>query len=355
LCVRARTRSAAPTREGTALDGKGKAQRLLDAQVGFLKAQISGDRFVEFVNTEVDHALATAAKLTLGQVVTRDQIKATAYKYATQMRIQGSIPELVGEIAQRLYDHRVNDENRVDEVIDQRQFQELVGKLTEMQAFRHMLDRLYESPLTANWASWFLYRIVTDTLDRNRALAERVPGVAPLLAAGGRIAGTVVPEPGRVIDLRIREFAERGVRFLLQYGRSAADAADDAQLFDAAMDLWDDHAGEAVGSFRELMSPEDVEDLLVIIFEFWLSFRDTDYFRSLLYEGVDSFFDKYAEVSLRDLLDELGIGRDDMVEEALRFGPPIIELLKDNGMLDSLLRRRLEPFFFSDDVLAILE
>jgi len=132
------------------------ARRLLAAQVEFLQAQISGDRFVELVETEVDHALVAAGKLRLNEVVTREQIKATADKYTTLWQIRGSIPELAGQIAERLYSHRVNDQKRLGEVIDPQQFKELVGKLLEMPALRRLLDRLYASPLTAHWASRLL-------------------------------------------------------------------------------------------------------------------------------------------------------------------------------------------------------
>lgn len=37
-----------------------------------------------------------------------------------------------------------------------------------------------------------------------------------------------------------------------------------------------------------------------------------------------------------------------MLEEALRFGPPVLETLDERGYLDTVLRRRLAPFYASD-------
>jgi len=115
-------------------DRRDKARRLLEAQVEFLQTQLSGDRFAELVKTEIDHALVAAGKLRLNEVVSREQIKATADKYTTLMQIRGSVPELAGQIAERLYSHRVHDQKRLGEVIDQQQFKDLVGKLLEMPA-----------------------------------------------------------------------------------------------------------------------------------------------------------------------------------------------------------------------------
>src|SRR5439155_26772691 len=77
-----------------------KAQRLLDAQVEFLEAEIADERFAELVEEEIERVLRDASQLTLSQVVSRDQISAVARKYATAIEINGSIPELMGEIAE---------------------------------------------------------------------------------------------------------------------------------------------------------------------------------------------------------------------------------------------------------------
>lgn len=334
-------------------DRRDRALRLLEAQIEFVQAQLGPDRFAGFVEVEVDHALSAAGELILGEVVSRDQIKATARKYATTMQIQGSIPELIGEIAARVYGHRAHDENRIGEVVGQEHVEALVRKLLELPLVR---ERLRESPLAVSLTSWLLYRIATDVALRNRELAERVPGASSLLAAGGRIVGTVAPDARLDLDRRMRELAEHGARFLLRHAAGALSGSrEESPVFDAVIDLWGDHAGEPVSSFRQHVSQDDLEDLLVIGYEFWLALRDTAYLQALLDEGCDFFFDKYGDFTLRELLEELGIEREDLVENALRFAPPVIQVMSENGMLAAFLRRRIEPFFLSEDVLALLE
>ncbi|MDF2435551.1 MAG: hypothetical protein JWP44_5184 [Mucilaginibacter sp.] len=334
-------------------DGRrAKALRLLEAQIEFVQAQLGPDRFALLVDAEVDHALSAAGELVLDGVVSREQIKATARKYATTMQIQGSIPELAGEIAARVYGHRAQDENRIGDVLGTEHVEALAGKLLELPLVR---ERLPESPLAVSVVSWWLYRIATDVMVHNREVAARVPGVSSLLAAGGRIVGTVAPGARVDLELRLRELAERSARLLLHRASAPSGTRDESSVYDAVIDLWRQHADEAIGSFRQYLSQDDLEDLLVIGYEFWLAFRGTAYLHALLDEGVDFFFDKYGHFTLRELLVEFGIEREDMVEEALRFGPPVIAVLVENGMLAAFLRRRLEPFFLSDEVLALLE
>lgn len=335
-----------------------KADLLLDALVAYWRDQLTGANLAALIDREVDKGLEAARELTLNQVVTRGQITATAYKYATQWRIAGSIPELVGEIAARLYTHTVHDSEPLRHLIDQRQFEEFAATLVGLPAFRRMVDRLYESPLTTSWASWFVYRVASELLADNRRLAERVPGVAALLEAGGQLLGKVVPEPGRRLDLRVREFSERLVRYIQARGRLVSQnvegTAAQEPLVDAALDLWAEHADDPVSSLGELVSPDDVEDFLVLVFEFWFTFRETDYFRQMLSEGVGYFFEKYGDATLAELLADIGVGRADMVEEATRFAPPILEVVLGNGMLENWIRRTHADFFASEAVRRIL-
>jgi hypothetical protein len=329
-----------------------KALRLLEAQIKFVQAQLGPDRFAGLVEAEVDHALSAAGELALDGLVSRDQIKATARKYVTTMQIHGSIPELAGEIATRVYRHRAQDENRIGEVVDTEHIEALAAKLLELPLVR---ERLPESPLAISVVSWWLYQIALGVLVHNRELAVRVPGVSSLLAAGGQIVGTVAPGARLDLDLQLRELAERGARFLLHRASAPGGSRHESPLYDAVIDLWREQSDESMSSFRQYLSQEDLEDLLVIGYEFWLAFRGTAYLNSLVDEGIDFFFDKYGGFTLRALLAEFGIEREDLVEEALRFAPPVIQVLSENGMLAAFLRRRLEPFYLSDTVLALLE
>ncbi|MEA2144080.1 MAG: hypothetical protein QOI64_2510 [Solirubrobacteraceae bacterium] len=328
------------------------AQRLLDAQVEFLVAQLSGEGLAAQLEAEIDRALQSIGTLTLEEAVTRDQIKAVARKYATTMQIHGSIPELMGEIAERLYSHPAHDRTRIGDVVAQRQVAAVAGKLLSMETLRSLLlERLVANPLAVTWLSSTLDRIMAELRDR----VDQVPGLMGLLSTSWQALGNVAPGAQIDVDLRLHEVGERIAHMLLRQAEQAnATASDQAPLFDAVMDVYHDLAEQPVSLFRQVLTREDLEDLLVIGYELWLHQRDTDYLRSLIDEGVDFFFDKYGDFALRDLLEEVGVRREDLVEEGLRFGPPVTALLRDNGMLAAMFRRRLEPFFFSEAVLALL-
>jgi hypothetical protein len=93
------------------------AERLLEAQVRFLEAQLEAGQFGSLLERELDHLLSAAAQITLAEAVTREQIKAVAIKYALAMKIPGSIPELANEIADRIYSHPAQDDTRLEDAV----------------------------------------------------------------------------------------------------------------------------------------------------------------------------------------------------------------------------------------------
>ncbi|WP_019201693.1 hypothetical protein [Tsukamurella sp. 1534] len=315
------------------------ASRLLDAQVEFAKRQLRDTEYHSLVIDEVDHALAEASRITLAEAVTPDMIKAVAAKYAVQVPVEGAIPELVGEIAGRLYRHSVNDTTRLADVVDTRSFDDLLTAVMQMEATQRLIHVLGESPATADAVTSVLHAAASSAADDAAQAVARNAVTRTVFGAAAKALGPALPAIGERAD----EAARRGIGAVLR----RATAEGDDSLAETVRDVWRRNRQKSLAAYRDVVTDADIEDFVVLIFEFWRTFRDTDYFRALLDEGIDHVFDKYGDTSLYELLAELGVGREDMIEEALRFGPPVIATLDDRGTLDALLRRRIAPFFES--------
>lgn len=295
------------------------AARLLEAQVEYLRGQLTDPQaFTELAREEMTSFLADASHLTLSQAVSREMIKAVAHKYAIAFPVEGAIPELVGQVAARLYAHSRNDDLRLSDIIDRKHFDDLATGVADLGITRRLVERILDSPATVDAAVDVMHRAV----DSSR-LPEKL---------------------GRLVDGTVENVTRRGARFVLQ-----ANKADSDELVVATIrDLWAANADQSIGEMSTLVEPGDVEDVVVLIFEFWRTFRDTDYFAALLSEGVDEVFEAYGDTPLDELLAELGVGYDDLVEEALRFGPHVIAQIDRHGFIEAALRRRLAPFYRSE-------
>lgn len=327
------------------------AERLLEAQVRFLETQLGPAQFGALLESELDHLLSAAGQITLAEVLTREQVGDVMIKYALATDIPGAIPELVREVVGRIYGHRAQDDTPLHDVVAAEQIQAFTTKLLELPLVQ---ERLIESPLMVEIASEWLYRIATETSARNRELAGRIPGLGSLLGTGTSLLGKVAPDAGVIADARLRELAGQTARIVLRGARTTNGAGAEPWMNATVMEMWREQADQPVGSLRAYLTEDDLEDLLVLTADLWRSLRETDYLRALIGAGVDGFFDVHGQRTVLDLLAAFGIGRADLLEEAQRFTPPILELLRERGLLNAFLRRHLEPFFASEAVVALL-
>lgn len=331
------------------------AERLLDAQVDFLLAEVTGERFTEVVARDVESVLGVAETILVRDVVAPEQAKQTV---ATVVDLVGGSPvfaDMAGVFSDSIYTHIAeNDEYTLGEVVERQPVEALLEKILGMhQAQERILTRLTESPLVATVASKFVDKLIDDFMQANRQRAEKIPGVGSLVSLGQSAANRA--RKAAADNAFLSDMADKGARFALERTNNAIrEVLRDAPVHSAAMEFWDLHAGEPVNGLREYLTKQDLRDLVLLSYEIAVTTREKPYFGLLLDECVDVFLGKYGEFTLAALLPELGLTGDDLRTEILRYGPAVIEKAKEDGVLARLIRERLEPFFLSEPVLAIL-
>ncbi|WP_328411756.1 MULTISPECIES: hypothetical protein [unclassified Nocardia] len=330
------------------------ADRLLDAQVEFLLAEVTGDRFAEVIARDVEAVIGVADTLVFRDVVELDQAKQTV---ATIIDLIGGSPviaDMVGVFSDSIYDHiATNNDYTLGQVVDREPVEALLEKIFGMhQAQERILDRLTESPLVATVASKFVDKLINDFMQANRERAEKIPGVSSLMSLGQSAANRAKKAADGTF---VGDLAGKGAMFALKRTNNAIrEMLRDAPVHSAAMEFWDLHADEPVSGLRDYLTQKDLNELVLICYEIAITTREKEYFGLLVDECVEVFFTKYGDYTLAAMLPELGLSGDDIATEILRYGPAVIEGAKRNGVLGKLIRERLEPFYTSDVVLGIL-
>ncbi|MBH0780284.1 hypothetical protein [Nocardia bovistercoris] len=331
------------------------AERLLDAQVEFLLAEVSGARFAEVIARDVDAVIGVADTLVVREVVGIEQAKQTV---RTVVDLIGGSPvfaDTAGVFANSIYDHIAdNDEYTLGDVVEREPVEALLAKIFGMhQAQERMLNRLTESPLVATVAAKFVDKLIDDFMSANRERAEKIPGVSSLMSIGQSAANRA--RKVAADNTFVGDLAGKGALFALKRTNNAIrEMLRDAPVHSAAMEFWDLHADEPVSGLREYLTRKDLEELVLLVYEIAVTTREKEYFGLLLDECVEVFFQKYGDLSLAAMLPELGLTEADIAGEILRYGPAIIEGAKRDGVLAALIRERLEPFYTSAAVLSIL-
>jgi hypothetical protein len=335
-------------------DGHGAPDKLLDELTEYITQKLSGEAFVRLVHEEVGHALDAAGKITLGEVVTPRQVSGAAIKYALEWRIEGALSGLVGEIAHRIHGQLLAEDAAGEAAMEfGKGFADVADKVVSLPAFQRVVDVVYHSPLLRSTVAWFAYQAAADALHRNREHAEQVPGLGALLRVTGSLGGRLAPELPRKVDGIVRALVERAVDGVVAHDRTPRISDLSESLRAVATEL--SHEGGSLYTAGSALSPEDIESLLVVGFELWDDLRRTRPVRAAIEEGVAVFFEIYSAYTLADLLDEIGVTRDDMIEEALRFAPRAIAVVQRNGMLDGFVRRQFTGFVESEQVRELLK
>lgn len=328
------------------------ADRLLDAQVDYLLAELTGEQLSDVVGATVDDALRVAGNLVLAETIDPARVKALARHIAERAVGSPLASDLVEQFAEALYGLDAADEHDLGSVIERERVAALVDKVLSMRTFHdRALDRLAESPAVSTVATKFVSKIISDFLAQNRAMAQRVPGMSSLLSLGTS-AASVVRNP---LDQLLGDAAGRSAQYAMRRTNSAArDLFDEAPLREAALEVWDLHANEPVGALREYLEEQDLRELALLVHSLILDARNSAFFGDVLDACVDVVFARYGEWDLASLVTEAGVDRDELVAHLVALSGPVLDAAQRDGELRLMLRRRLEPFFHSPAVATLL-
>lgn len=335
------------------MDAKETAERLLDAQVEFVIGELSGKRLTQVIARDVDDLLELGSTLTVADVVDPAVTKQVLRRLVERIGGSTLLEDLVTALSDAIYDLSASENYNLGGVVDREPVEALVVKLLSMHTLHdRALERLAESPLVATVATRFVTKIVGDFLNQNRQLAEKLPGAKSLISFGMGAANKV---RSATVDQFLGDAAGKSTQYAIRRTNSAMrDLLREAPLQGAAMEIWDLHADEPISDLRGYMSQDELRELVALVHELVTSARSSEYVGELVDGCVDVFLAEYGERDLASLLPELGITRDDVVDDLREVLPPLIEAARADGRLDALVRARLKPFFASKQVQAIL-
>ncbi|MCQ8896708.1 hypothetical protein NQT62_09715 [Limnobacter humi] len=331
------------------------ADALLEAQVAFWMQQLKGKKFVSLVEDEVGRLYDHLEHIALNSAADREKVKATARRYAVDMEIGGAIPELFGEIARLIFDFPASRSTRVGEVVSDAVATEFIEKIFEQGGvLDHTVTNIRNSAAFKHFLADVVFTVLKGYLLEQNNLMK-----FGSVAAGTRKVrewlSSKAPELSDSLEDRVRQLMDSGVSGSLEMVNEALDNEQYRETaLHSALNFWDVIRDWPLASYKDYITEQDLQEFMVLGYEFWLNFRDTDYLKRCIDTGVDFFFDKYGEQSLQALLDDIGVSRDMVVEEIANYAPDLAGLLVSEGLAEDFIRRHLKRFFHSKKTLALL-
>lgn len=328
-------------------------EALLEAHVQHELASLRGEPLERLIEDEVSHAFDWFSTVTLNQVVSREAICGVIERYVTEFQISGGITELAGEMSRRVASSTWSASTELQAIIPNEFYEAVVDKLVELaQARPELAQTIAESPAYAAIVSQVLHRSVMEFL-----FAERRAAPSLFAAEGRDVARRVVPSVERKVAARLTRFLDgRAERFARSSAPYLLALLDEKGIRRFADELWQSIAPMHLSElFAHLDDRYDLDDFIVIGYEFWRKYRKTDYFREIARELVGHFFDKYGEEKLLTLVEDMGVSDAIVLREIRVFSRPVIDLALATGFLEARLRAHLRTFYTSDAAAAIVE
>lgn len=339
---------------------KGKtdiANALLEQHVKHELASLKGAKLKKFLKTEVAELYDHAGQVTLNRATSVDQIMGVIQRIVMDMELDAGIPELAAEMATEVLKSPVQAETKLKDIITRDQASAFLEEALEL---RHQRERIISEimahPVYQELVSNVVYHGLVNYLYEDNLITKNVPGVGSMMKFGKNLANRAVKGLDEAFERRIKAWLSDSLPSLIARSETFLHKAlTDDELRDSVMAAWVSVEDKTIDDLHAGLGEVQLQEFVVLGYEFWLTFRQTGYFEELARAVVVHLFDKYGDRPVTDLLSDVGVDQTVIIKEVEELGMPLVDLLREEGYLEAALRRRLEPFYSSAPVKKILE
>ncbi|MBU2874687.1 hypothetical protein [Marinobacter salexigens] len=333
------------------------ASQLLELHVKHEVASLKGAKLRKFLNQEVSEILDHAGAITLNRIASKEQVMETIQRVVVDMELDAGIPELAGEMATEVLNAPVQASTVLSDIITREQATGFVEEMLELRQQRErVISEIMAHPVYQELVSNVVYQGIVNYLYEDNLITKSVPGVGSMMKFGKRMANKAVPGLDETFERRLKAWLSDSLPGLISRSEQFLQRAlSDDEVRDTVMAAWVAVEDRTVDELREGLGDVELQAFVVLGYEFWLQFRKTEYFEGCARAVVAHLFVKYGDRPLTDLLGDLGVTREVIMAEVDAWAIPVLDVLREEGYVESLVRRRLTAFYSSAAARKILE
>lgn len=324
-------------------------ETLLEAHVKHEMAALKGAKLQKFLDQEVDQLLDHAGTVTLNRLTNVDQIMGVIRRIVENMELDAGIPELAAEMAAEVMKAQVQSDTTLGEILSREQASEFIEEALGLRNQRErIIAEIIAHPVYQELVSNVVYHGLVNYLYEDNMIARSVPGVGSMMKFGKKMANKAVPGLDETFERRIKAWLSDSLPGLLARSEQFLHKAfSDDELRDSVMAAWVSLEVQTIGELQDGLGEVELQAFVVLGYEFWLNFRKTGYFDGCAQAVVNHLFVKYGDRPIMELLQDVGVTREVIVTEVEALALPIIDVLREEGYLEALVRRRLGSFYRS--------
>ena len=329
------------------------AEQLLEAQVAFVKARLSSAELGDQAANLIHFCMEQGKDIRLDEVVSASSIREVVQVYAFDLNLGAGIIELIGAMAQRLYSEANHLAPTLQTLISSHQLEQWIDKILELDQVRHhVVQAVLQSPA----AHEVIGQIISSLL--NKQLPKWREQVTGQLSEGWLAKTPLLPRLMKLLlqqEEKLLIIAEQHLSQFIQNQGTQLLSLDAAELKDIAWQVWLNIKDIPLNELSSGIEALDIEEFFVLLYETWRELRQTEYLQRLIFTGIDVFFEFYGDYPVSELLEEIGISRQHLINDANRFLPKAIAALNQHHVLDQLIRLQLADFYFNASTLKLIQ
>jgi hypothetical protein len=336
---------------------KDLANVLLEQHVKYEVAALKGAKLHRFVEQEVQELFQYASKVTLSRLFSVEQVMGVINRVVMNMELDAGIPELAAEMATEVLNAPVQKTAVLSDILSREQATGFLEEALELRQQRErIISEIMAHPVYQELVSSIVYAGLVNYLYEDNLITRSVPGVGSMMKFGKRMANKAMPGLDETLERRIKAWLSDSLPgLIIRSEQFLHKALTDDELRDSVMAAWVSVEDNTIADLYDGLGDVQLQEFVVLGFEFWLRFRTTPYFEGCARAVVEHLFVKYGNRPVIELLGDVGVTKDVVMTEVTAVILPVIDVLREEGYLDALIRRRLSGFYKSAAARKILE
>lgn len=325
------------------------ADALLEQHVKHELSSLEGAKLRRFLDQELDELFDYASHVTLGRLTSAEQVMGLIRRVVINMELDPGIPELAAEMSTEVLNASIQKTTKLNQIITREQATGFLEQGLELKQQRErVISEIMTHPVYQELVANLVYQGVVNFLYEDNMITRGVPGIGSMMKFGKRMANKAVPGLDETFERRFKAWLSDSLPGLIARSEEFLHKSlTDDELRDSVMAVWVSLEDHTIEELHEGLGDVQLQEFVVLGYEFWLQFRQTPYFEGCVEAVVTHLFELYGDRPILDLLREVGVNRELIMAEIDGFALPIIDVLREEGYLEALIRRRLTPFYAS--------
>lgn len=311
--------------------------------------------FQQTIREETAALFRWIKNITLREIVTPEQIIDLMERNVVELPVAGGVTELAGEMSQRVLASPQNNITALEDIFPRKPYDDIVDKIGGLEKARQdLICHLVNSSIYAQQISEVLFTGIKEYLLAENIFAQKVPGLASLIKLGKFAVNKTLHPLEVAVEKTVKSYIEKNLGNTIRRSEKSLNAYfDEAHIIEMGDEIWTSVSKTKLSEYFRMVDAGDMEDFIIIGYDFWLHFRKTPYFKAIYTDLVYFFFEKYGDRELDLIAEDVGVTEKIVVNELVQTLSHGIKKTLANGYLEERIRARLEHFYLSPETAAL--